>query len=331
MTNDDLAQIVETSDEWIQSRTGIRERRISEGADTAELAAEAAKTALENAGVSADDVDLILVATSTPDHCFPNAACTVQAAIGAERAVAYDISAACSGFLFAVNTAHAFLSSGIYRTALVIGADVLSKIVDWSDRSTCVLFGDGAGAAVLRAEEPVSQVEAGMVTRVKADLEIQNAANAEKTGIFAIKMGSDGKKGPVLSCVSRTVGNFLTNTEPQIGYMTMDGQEVFKFAVKKVPETIKELLDENGLEPKDVKHYILHQANYRIAEAIAKRLKVSMEQIPTNMEHYGNTSGASIPLLLDELNRAGKIQKGDLIVLAGFGAGLTWGAALVRW
>ena len=295
------------SDEWIQSRTGIRERRISEGADTAELAAGAAKAALENAGVSADDVDLILVATSTPDHCFPNAACMVQAAIGAERAVAYDISAACSGFLFAVNTAHAFLGSGIYKTALVIGADTLSKIVDWSDRSTCVLFGDGAGAAVLRVEE------------------------GEKSGIFAMKMGSDGKKGPVLSCVSRTVGNFLTNTEPQIGYTTMDGQEVFKFAVKKVPETIKELLDENGLEPKDVKHYVLHQANYRIAEAIAKRLKVSMEQIPTNMEHYGNTSGASIPLLLDELNRAGKIQKGDLLVLAGFGAGLTWGATLVRW
>ena len=170
-----------------------------------------------------------------------------------------------------------------------------------------MLFGDGAGAAVLRVEE------------------------GEKSGIFAMKMGSDGKKGPVLSCVSRTVGNFLTNTEPQIGYTTMDGQEVFKFAVKKVPETIKELLDENGLEPKDVKHYVLHQANYRIAEAIAKRLNVSMEQIPTNMEHYGNTSGASIPLLLDELNRAGKIQKGDLLVLAGFGAGLTWGATLVRW
>ena len=331
VTNDDLAQIVETSDEWIQSRTGIRERRISEGADTAELAAGAAKAALENAGVSADEVDLILVATSTPDHCFPNAACMVQAAIGAERAVAYDISAACSGFLFAVNTAYTFLGSGIYRTALVIGADALSKIVDWSDRSTCVLFGDGAGAAVLRAEEPVSQVEVGMVSCVKADLETQTAVKTEKSGIFAMKMGADGKKGPVLSCVSRTIGNFLTNTEPQIGYMTMDGQEVFKFAVKKVPETIKELLDENGLEPKDVKHYVLHQANYRIAEAIAKRLKVSMEQIPTNMEHYGNTSGASIPLLLDELNRAGKIQKGDLLVLAGFGAGLTWGATLVRW
>ena len=307
MDNNDIAKLVDTSDEWIRERTGVVRRHIIREETTVSMAVQAGRQALENAGITADDVDLILVATSTPDHCFPNAACMVQAAIGAERAVAYDISAACSGFLFAVNTAHAFLGSGIYKTALVIGADTLSKIVDWSDRSTCVLFGDGAGAAVLRVEE------------------------GEKSGIFAMKMGSDGKKGPVLSCVSRTVGNFLTNTEPQIGYTTMDGQEVFKFAVKKVPETIKELLDENGLEPKDVKHYVLHQANYRIAEAIAKRLKVSMEQIPTNMEHYGNTSGASIPLLLDELNRAGKIQKGDLLVLAGFGAGLTWGATLVRW
>ena len=305
--NDELANLVDTNDAWIRERTGIARRHLAENETTSYMAAEAAKRALAQSDIPAEDVDLILVATSTPDHCFPNAACMVQAAIGAERAVAYDISAACSGFLFAVNTAHAFLGSGIYKTALVIGADTLSKIVDWSDRSTCVLFGDGAGAAVLRVEE------------------------GEKSGIFAMKMGSDGKKGPVLSCVSRTVGNFLTNTEPQIGYTTMDGQEVFKFAVKKVPETIKELLDENGLEPKDVKHYVLHQANYRIAEAIAKRLKVSMEQIPTNMEHYGNTSGASIPLLLDELNRAGKIQKGDLLVLAGFGAGLTWGATLVRW
>ena len=305
--NDELANLVDTNDAWIRERTGIARRHLAENETTSYMAAEAAKRALAQSDIPAEDVDLILVATSTPDHCFPNAACMVQAAIGAERAVAYDISAACSGFLFAVNTAHAFLGSGIYKTALVIGADTLSKIVDWSDRSTCVLFGDGAGAAVLRVEE------------------------GEKSGIFAMKMGSDGKKGPVLSCVSRTVGNFLTNTEPQIGYTTMDGQEVFKFAVKKVPETIKGLLDENGLEPKDVKHYVLHQANYRIAEAIAKRLKVSMEQIPTNMEHYGNTSGASIPLLLDELNRAGKIQKGDLLVLAGFGAGLTWGATLVRW
>ena len=218
--NDELANLVDTNDAWIRERTGIARRHLAENETTSYMAAEAAKRALAQSDIPAEDVDLILVATSTPDHCFPNAACMVQAAIGAERAVAYDISAACSGFLFAVNTAHAFLGSGIYKTALVIGADTLSKIVDWSDRSTCVLFGDGAGAAVLRVEE------------------------GEKSGIFAMKMGSDGKKGPVLSCVSRTVGNFLTNTEPQIGYTTMDGQEVFKFAVKKVPETIKELLDE---------------------------------------------------------------------------------------
>lgn len=332
VTNDDLAQMVETSDEWIRSRTGIAQRRISEGADTTELAAGAAKKALENAGIQGEDVDLILLATSTPDCCFPNAACTVQAAIGAEHAVAYDISAACSGFLFAMNTAYAFLGSGIYHTALVVGADVLSKIVDWSDRSTCVLFGDGAGAAVLRAEEAQSNAgECGASDTANRVNRAKDWKDEGKSGVLSMKMGSDGRKGAVLSCVSRTVGNFLTKTEPQIGYMTMDGQEVFKFAVKKVPETIKELLDENGLEPSDVKYYVLHQANYRIAESIAKRLKVSMEHIPTNMEHYGNTSGASIPLLLDELNREGKLQKGDLLALAGFGAGLTWGAALVRW
>ena len=300
LDNAELSTFLDTSDEWIRTRTGIRSRHIAQEGQTASaLAAQAAK--------KAEQIEAIIVATSTPDYIFPSTANLVQQEIGAERAACFDLSAACTGFLYAMSVADAYIKAGMYKKVLVIGAEVMSQVVDWKDRSVCVLFGDGAGAAVLRVEE------------------------GEKSGIFAMKMGSDGKKGPVLSCVSRTVGNFLTNTEPQIGYTTMDGQEVFKFAVKKVPETIKELLDENGLEPKDVKHYVLHQANYRIAEAIAKRLKVSMEQIPTNMEHYGNTSGASIPLLLDELNRAGKIQKGDLLVLAGFGAGLTWGATLVRW
>ena len=343
LDNAELSTFLDTSDEWIRTRTGIRSRHIAQEGQTASaLAAQAAKKAIADAGIAAEQIEAIIVATSTPDYIFPSTANLVQQEIGAERAACFDLSAACTGFLYAMSVADAYIKVGMYKKVLVIGAEVMSQVVDWKDRSVCVLFGDGAGAAVLRAEKPVSQavgsdavqekqVEAGMVIRAKADLEPQNPARAEKSGIFAMKMGSDGKKGPVLSCVSRTIGNFLTNTEPQIGYMTMDGQEVFKFAVKKVPETIKELLDENGLEPKDVKHYVLHQANYRIAEAIAKRLKVSMEQIPTNMEHYGNTSGASIPLLLDELNRAGKIQKGDLLVLAGFGAGLTWGATLVRW
>ena len=308
LDNAELSTFLDTSDEWIRTRTGIRSRHIAQEGQTASaLAAQAAKKAIADAGIAAEQIEAIIVATSTPDYIFPSTANLVQQEIGAERAACFDLSAACTGFLYAMSVADAYIKAGMYKKVLVIGAEVMSQVVDWKDRSVCVLFGDGAGAAVLRVEE------------------------GEKSGIFAMKMGSDGKKGPVLSCVSRTVGNFLTNTEPQIGYTTMDGQEVFKFAVKKVPETIKELLDENGLEPKDVKHYVLHQANYRIAEAIAKRLKVTMEQIPTNMEHYGNTSGASIPLLLDELNRAGKIQKGDLLVLAGFGAGLTWGATLVRW
>ena len=308
LDNAELSTFLDTSDEWIRTRTGIRSRHIAQEGQTASaLAAQAAKKAIADAGIAAEQIEAIIVATSTPDYIFPSTANLVQQEIGAEHAACFDLSAACTGFLYAMSVADAYIKAGMYKKVLVIGAEVMSQVVDWKDRSVCVLFGDGAGAAVLRVEE------------------------GEKSGIFAMKMGSDGKKGPVLSCVSRTVGNFLTNTEPQIGYTTMDGQEVFKFAVKKVPETIKELLDENGLEPKDVKHYVLHQANYRIAEAIAKRLKVSMEQIPTNMEHYGNTSGASIPLLLDELNRAGKIQKGDLLVLAGFGAGLTWGATLVRW
>ena len=306
VTNDDLAAIVDTSDEWIRTRTGIRERRISEGEGTSRMAAEAAKRALENAGIKAEELDMILLGTSTPDCCFPSGACEVQAEIGAVNAAAYDLSAACSGFIFALNTAYSFLAAGLYRTILVIGADCLSKIVDWSDRSTCVLFGDGAGAAVVRAEEGDG-------------------------GRFHMLMGSDGQRGPVLACPSRTVGNFLTGTKPQLGYMTMDGQEVFKFAVKKVPEIIEQVTEEAGVSLEDVRWFILHQANYRISESIAKRLKVSMDRIPMNIESYGNTSAATVPVLLDEMNRQGKLKKGDLLVLAGFGGGLTWGATLFTW
>ena len=306
VTNDDLAAIVDTSDEWIRTRTGIRERRISEGEGTSRMAAEAAKRALENAGIKAEELDMILLGTSTPDCCFPSGACEVQAEIGAVNAAAYDLSAACSGFIFALNTAYSFLAAGLYRTILVIGADCLSKIVDWSDRSTCVLFGDGAGAAVVRAEE-------GDGSR------------------FHMLMGSDGQRGPVLACTSRTVGNFRTGTKPQLGYMTMDGQEVFKFAGKKVPEIIEQVTEEAGVSLEDVRWFILHQANYRISESIAKRLKVSMDRIPMNIESYGNTSAATVPVLLDEMNRQGKLKKGDLLVLAGFGGGLTWGATLFTW
>ena len=218
VTNDDLAKIMDTSDEWIRSRTGIGERRITEEKTTANLAAGAARKALDDSGMEACEIELILVATSTPEYYFPNTACEVQAAIGAENAAAFDLSAACSGFIFALNTAHAFLQSGMYRNALVIGADVMSKVVDWKDRSTCVLFGDGAGAVVIRSED------------------------SEKEGIRQGIMGSEGKGGEVLTCRARSNANFLTGKEPDTDYLYMNGQEVFKFAVKKVPECITRLL-----------------------------------------------------------------------------------------
>lgn len=304
VTNEDLANVVDTSDEWIRSRTGIGQRRIALEKGTSRMAAEAARRALEDAGMDALELDIILAATSSPDYCFPSCACEVQAALGAEHAVAYDISAACSGFLFALSTVQAFIQAGIYRNALIVGADCLSKLTDWSDRGTCVLFADAAGAAVVQASE---------------------------SGLVHMVMGSDGVKGPVLTCTARTEGNFLNGKTPELGYIYMNGQEVFKFAVKKVPECVNQVLEHSKTSLDEVKYFVLHQANYRIVEAAAKRLKQPMEKFPMNMERYGNTSAASVPLLLDELNREGKIQKGDKIVLAGFGAGLTWGASLLEW
>ena len=304
VTNDDLAKIVETNDEWISTRTGIRERRITQGEGTSALAAKAAGLALEQSGVKPEEIDLILLGTSTPDKCFPSGACEVQGAIGAVNAVAYDISAACSGFIFALNTAQAFFEAGIYKKALVIGCDVLSKIVDWEDRSTCVLFGDGAGAVVVSAEEG--------------------------QGYRAV-IGSDGSRAASMECPSRTNDNFLTGKLPTVGFTTMEGQEIFKFAVKKVPECTGALLEANGLEKEEIKYFVLQQANYRIVEAIAKRMKLPVERFPMNIAKYGNTSGATIPILLDELNREGKLAQGDKIVVSGFGAGLTWGAALLEW
>ena len=304
MTNDDLSKIVETNDEWIRSRTGIRERRIATEDGPSDMAAKAAARAIEQAAILPEEIDLILLATSSPDSCFPNGACEVQAKLGAVNAACYDISAACTGFVFALSTAHAFISAGIYKTALVIGADVLSKLIDWTDRGTCVLFGDGAGAAVVRADE---------------------------TGILGLNMHSNGEKGGVLTCGSRSNGNFLLGRKPELGYMTMDGQEVFKFAVKKVPECMNEVLRETGYTTQDIDHFVIHQANFRIIESIAKRLKVDVDKFPANMERYGNTSGASVPILLDELNRKGQLKRGEKMILSGFGAGLTWGAILLEW
>lgn len=304
VTNDELAELVETSDEWIRSRTGIRERHISTGETTVDLAAKAARRALTSAGIGAEEIDLLILATSSPDNNYPSDACSVQARIGAKNAVAFDISAACAGFLFAMNITESFFRSGLYQTALIIGAETLSKVTDWSDRTTCILFGDGAGAAVLRASE---------------------------RGIIDMMMGSDGTKGAALSCRSRSLGNFLTGTKPELGMMTMDGQEVFRFAVRKVPEGMEYLLKKTGIPKEEIRYYVLHQANARIVEAAARRLAEPIEKFPMTIDRYGNTSTASIPLLLQDMVKRDMLKPGDKILLSGFGAGMTWGAALLEW
>lgn len=297
ITNDQLSRQVDTSDEWISSRTGIRNRHVAEEDTGAGMASEAARRALKNAGVSADEIELIIVATCTADMQFPSTACMVQKDIGAKHAVAFDLSAACSGFLFALNTAHAYFTAGIYKKALIIGTEVLSKLVDWTDRSTCVLFGDGAGAAVVEASD---------------------------IGLEGFVQHADGGKGEVLTCAG-------TNRTEGPAYIQMNGQEVFKFAVKKVPECIQEVLEMTGTEKEDIRWYLLHQANSRIIQSAAKRLKEPEEKFPMNMDQYGNTSAASIPILLDEMNRSGMLKKGDRLMMSGFGAGLTWGAAQIVW
>lgn len=305
ITNDDLSKIVETNDEWISSRTGIRERRIAgTGESVVTMGCEAARRALENAGVEAGEIDLILVATCSGESYFPSTACQIQAKIQAEHAVAFDISAACSGFLFALHTAQAYLSLGCYKKALVIGAETLSRVIDWTDRGSCVLFGDGAGACVVETSE---------------------------TGLMNWVQHSDGRMGDVLVSQAST---FPTPLDPD-GHpavpLQMDGQAVFKFAVKTVPQCIAQVLAQAGTEESQVKYFVLHQANKRIIQSVAKRLKVEEEKFPVNLDRRGNTSAASIPILLDEMNREGMLNRGDLLVLSGFGAGLTWAAALLTW
>ena len=306
VTNDFMATIVDTSDEWIASRTGIRSRHLVKEETTSYMAVQAGAKALEEAGVAAEDIDLILVATITADcHC-PSTACEVQAALGAVNAVAFDIQAACSGFLFALNTAVAYFQAGIYKNALIIGAETLSKILDWSDRSTCVLFGDGAGAAVVQAD---------------------------KENLYDFVQFSDGARGNVLTCNSRTNQNPLIEAEDETkkAYLVMEGQEVFKFAVKMVPDCIEKLLNKTGTQTEDIDCFLLHQANERIIQSVAKRLHMPIERFPMNLSHCGNTSAASIPILLDEANKKGWIKRGDMLVLSGFGAGLTWSAAQLKW
>ena len=309
VSNDDLAKLVDTSDEWIASRTGIRNRRIATKESGADMAAAAAEEALKDAGMEGSEIDLILVATCSSDFQFPSTACLVQKAIHATNAAAFDLSAACTGFVVAYNTAAAYLNAGVYQTALIIGSESLSNLTNWKDRGTCILFGDGAGAAVLKSED------------MRYYLPVTH---------------SDGSKGEALCCRSRYDRSELSpedlpKPDEKEYLMQMDGREVFMFAVKSVPQAVKEVLEKNNVAQEEISFYILHQANKRIVEAIAKRLGEPLEKFPMNLEEYGNTSSASIPILLDELNRAGKLQKGQKIILAGFGAGLTWGASILEW
>lgn len=306
LTNDDMAKLVETSDEWISTRTGIRQRHLvsSPEENTTYMATQAAKRALDNSGLKPEDIDIILVATVSSDYITPSTACMVQKELGATNAVSFDINAACSGFLYGLNTIDAYFRSGIYKTAIIIGVETLSKIVDWSDRSTCVLFGDGAGAVVAKADE---------------------------SGMLACLQGADGSHADVLLCKSRSNNNPNVTTSKDLDYVYMNGQEVFKFAVRKVPECLNQLLEETGLTVDDIDYYLLHQANHRILTSIAKKLNLSMEKFPSNIDRCANTSAASIPILMDELNQQGVLKEGDVLFLSGFGGGLTWGAALLKW
>ena len=328
VTNDDLSKLMDTSDEWIRSRTGIGARHLAVEETTTGLAVAAAKEALKDAGMTAEELDLIIAATVTADKFLPNLSCEVQSALGAENAVAFDLNAACSGFLFALNTVQMYLENGIYKKALVIGAETLSKIMDWNDRGTCVLFGDGAGAAVVAAEEEVeNQDAADSRTNCKA---MQPGA-ADKSGILSMVQGSDGARGEVLRCDNRPVNNPFAVNDSKLSYVSMNGQEVYKFAVKTVPKVIEEAVKKAGLEVEDIDLFVLHQANLRIIESVAKRLHQPMEKFPTNLEECGNISAASVPILLDNINKHGMICEGKKIVLAGFGAGLTWGATVLVW
>ncbi|MCH5251656.1 MAG: ketoacyl-ACP synthase III [Lachnospiraceae bacterium] len=302
-----LSTIVDTDDEWIRQRTGIKERHLSNGKEgTTYMATHAAEAALENAGIGADELDMIIVATVSADTYVPSTSCSVQGAIGAIRATCFDLNAACSGFLFSLNTAYAYIEMGMAKTVLVIGSETLSREVDWSDRNSCILFGDGAGAAIIREEEG-------------------------EGGLIASVTGSDGSQGDVLTCRGRGIQNPFHNSRRKKDYLKMEGQAVFRFAVSMVPRCVKQILKKTELDADDIKFFILHQANVRILELIAKRLKVDMDKFPMNLDRYGNTSSASIPILLDELNRNHLLERGDKVILSGFGGGLTWGAMLLEW
>jgi 3-oxoacyl-[acyl-carrier-protein] synthase-3 len=302
LTNYDLEKIVDTSHDWIVSRSGISERHVAaDGELSSDLAVQASLRAMDMAGIGPDDIDLIIVATTTPDQVFPGTACILQDKLGVRQGAAFDVQAVCSGFVYALNTADMYIRSGQARTALVVGAEVLTRLLDWTDRSTCVLFGDGAGAVVLQA--------------------------SETPGIVGAKLRSDGRYRDLLQANARISGGKVEGTP----YMYMDGQGVFKFAVKVLSEVVEELLADRGMKGGDVDWLVPHQANIRIIEATAKKLGLDMGRVILTVGQHGNTSAASIPLALDTAVRDGRIRTGQNVLLEAVGGGFAWGAVLVKW
>jgi 3-oxoacyl-[acyl-carrier-protein] synthase-3 len=311
LTNAELSAMVDTSDEWIKTRSGISERRIAgTGENPSDMGAKAAAKALARAGLKPEDIDLVIVATMTPDVPFPSTACLLQAKLGLRRDIpCFDVSAACSGFVYALQVGTDMLRAGKYRRALVVGAEKLSSVVDWQDRATCVLFGDGAGAAILETT-PTPDV-----------------------GVLGNLLGADGNNAELLHCVAG--GSALPASEQTLRdrqqFLRMNGKEVFKLAVRVMADSCERVLADCGKHSDDVAWFIPHQANIRIVEAVADQLQVGLDRFPINLDRYGNTSAASIPLALEEAWADGRIKHGDLILIVAFGAGLTWGATLLRW
>ena len=309
LTNDDIAKIVDTSDEWIKTRTGVKERRVvGEGEATSDIATEAARRALQSANIESGDVDLIIVATSTPDFFFPATACIVQHNIGAKNAAAFDLEAACSGFLYSLSIGNSLISTGVYDNILIIGAEVFYNFLDWEDRTTCVLFGDGAGAAILRPT-------------MKENCIIANYLGADGSGKDTIKFPAGGSRLPASQ----------ETVIQKLHYVKMRGNETFKFAVRAMSDSVLTVLKQCDISLKEVDWLIPHQANIRIMRAVADRISLPREKVIINIDRYGNTSAASIPIALDEVVRDGKIKEGDIIVMVAFGAGLTWASSVVRW
>ncbi|GLI93535.1 beta-ketoacyl-ACP synthase III [Methylocystis echinoides] len=306
LTNDDLAKLVDTSDDWIFQRTGIRERHIAaEGETTSMLGEKAARAALANAGLTPDDIDLIIVGTSTPDWTFPSTASQIQAALGITHGVAFDLQAVCSGFVFAVTTADKFLRSGSHKRALVIGAETFSRIIDWEDRTTCVLFGDGAGAMVLEARP--------------------STGSMDERGVLTTHLRSDGRHRAKLHVDG---GPSATQT---VGHLRMEGKEVFKFAVGKVTDVVVDAFAATGISPDQLDWFVPHQANRRIIDMSAQKLGIAPEKVVATVHLHGNTSAASVPLALSVAVGDGRIKQGDLVMLEAVGGGFTWGSALIRW